>query len=122
MLLTFPSFLEFLRFRNTNILMIISLRDAVCLFFISFGKWKQTPTKETRARINQERAHTKRLEQLENQDIKIRVYWTLGRYDVVAIVEAPTEKDAMNVLLRFQDLVTTETMVAVPHEDAIKLM
>jgi len=52
----------------------------------------------------------------------MRVYWTLGRYDAVAITEAPTEKDAMKALLRFVGLVDIETMVAVPREEAIKLL
>jgi len=52
----------------------------------------------------------------------MRVYWTLGRYDAINIMEAPTEKDAMKILLSFQHLVDTETMVAVPREEAIKLL
>jgi uncharacterized protein with GYD domain len=86
------------------------------LFFISLGKWKQLPTKESTDKA------TKTLEELEKRGIKFRVYWTLGRYDVVAIVEAPTEKDAMEAVLGFQGLVDTETMVAIPREEAIKLL
>ena len=65
---------------------------------------------------------TKTLKELEKQGIKMRIYWTLGRYDAVSIIEAPTEKDAMKQLLPFQDMVETETMVAVPREEAIKLL
>ncbi len=65
---------------------------------------------------------TKTLEELEKQGIKMRVYWTLGRYDAVSIVEAPTEKDLMKILLPLQDVVDTETLVAVPREEAIKLL
>ncbi|MDH5451098.1 MAG: GYD domain-containing protein [Candidatus Bathyarchaeota archaeon] len=54
--------------------------------------------------------------------MKMRVYWTLGRYDAINIMEAPTEKDAMKILLSFQHLVDTETMVAVPREEAIRLL
>ena len=79
------------------------------MFFIALGKWKQPPTKESTGKA------TKTLEKLEKKGIKFRVYWTLGRYDAVAIVEAPTEKDAMKALLRFQGLVDTETMAAVPR-------
>ena len=67
-------------------------------------------------------AATKEFDDLEKQGIKVRVYWTLGSYDAVAIIEAPTEKDAMKILLDFQGLVDTETMVAVPREEAIKLL
>ena len=65
---------------------------------------------------------TKVLENLEKQGIKMSVYWTLGRYDGVVFTEAPTEKDAMKAILSFQTLVTSETMVAVPREEAIKLL
>jgi uncharacterized protein with GYD domain len=65
---------------------------------------------------------TKTLEELEKQGIKMRIYWTLGRYDSVSIIEAPTEKDAMKSLLPLQDVVDTETMVAVPRQEAIKLV
>ena len=50
------------------------------------------------------------------------VYWTLGRYDVVFITEAPDEKAAMAVLLQFGDDVATETLIAVPREEALKLL
>ena len=65
---------------------------------------------------------TKKLDDTEKQGINFQVYWTLGRYDAVAIIEAPTEKDAMKMLLGFQGIVETETMVAVPREEAIKLL
>ena len=65
---------------------------------------------------------TKKLEELAKQGIKLNVYWTLGRYDAVTIIEAPTEKDAMKTLLLFQDIVATETMVAVPRAEAIELL
>ena len=86
------------------------------MFFITLTKWKNAPTKEI---IDQA---TKTFEDIKKQGIKIRVYWTLGRYDALAIIEAPTDKDAMKTLLGFQGLVDTETMVAVPREEAIKLL
>ena len=89
------------------------------MIFITLSKWKQAPTKEMRTRMDQ---FTKTLEELEKQGIKMRVYWTLGRYDSVSIMEAPTEKDVMKILLPLQDVVGTETMVAVPREEAIKLL
>ena len=86
------------------------------MFFITLTKWKSAPTKEV------VEGATKTFSDLEKQGIKVRVYWTLGRYDAVAIIEAPTQKDAMKMLLGFQGLVDTETMVAVPREEAIKLL
>ena len=86
------------------------------MIFITLTKWKQAPKKEM---IEQA---TKRIEELEKQGIKMNICWTLGRYDAVTIIEAPTEKDAMKTLLLWQDVVETETMVAVPRAEAIKLL
>jgi len=86
------------------------------LIFITLANWKQTPKKEA------EEQATKRIEELGKQGIKMNIYWTLGRYDAVTIIEAPTEKDAMKTILLWQDVVATETLVAVPREEAIKLL
>ena len=88
-------------------------------FFIILTKWKQAPTKEDRQLMDQ---FTKTIEELKKQGIKWRAYWTLGRYDAVSIIEAPTEKDVMKLLLPWQHRVDTETMVAIPREEAIKLV
>ncbi|UCF13727.1 MAG: GYD domain-containing protein [Thermoplasmatales archaeon] len=89
------------------------------MFFITLTKWKQKPSKKMQATIDQA---TKTFEDLKKQGIKMRIYWTIGRYDAVTIMEAPTEKDAMKILLPFQEIVDTETMIAVPREEAIKLI
>jgi len=49
-------------------------------------------------------------------------YWTLGRYDSILIVEAPDEKTVMKMLTKVGDYAATETMVAIPREEAIKLL
>jgi uncharacterized protein with GYD domain len=80
-------------------------------------KDKKTPTKELTAR------GTKMLDELKKKGIKILgFYWTLGRYDDVVIFEAPTEKDAMKLAFDIREDVTTETMVAVPREEGLKLL
>ncbi len=89
------------------------------MIFITLSKWKKAPTKEMRPLMDK---YTKMLVELEKKGIKARTYWTLGRYDGVTIVEAPTEKDVMKMLLPWQDVVDTETMVAVPREEAIELV
>lgn len=89
------------------------------MIFISLSKWKKVPSKEMIERLDEA---TKTFEDLEKQGLKMQVYWTLGRYDGVTIIEAPSEKEAMKALLRFQDVVETETLVAVPREEAIKLI
>lgn len=90
--------------------------EVICLIFITVFNLKQPPKKESTDKA------TKRIQNLDKQGIKMNVYWTLGRYDGVAIIEAPSEKEAMKAILSFQNLVTTETMVAVPREEAIKLI
>ena len=63
------------------------------------------------------------LEDMKNKGIKIiEFYWTLGRYDTVMILEAPTEKDALKVAIDAADVVATETMVAISREEAVKLL
>ena len=89
------------------------------MIFITLFKWKQAPSKEKMSRLEQA---TKTLQDLEEQGVKMKVYWTLGGYDGVTITEAPTEKDAMKAILLFQDVVATETLVAVPREEALKLL
>lgn len=52
----------------------------------------------------------------------IGYYWTLGRHDVVCITEAKDEKTIMKWGIQWGDLMSTETLVAVPREEAIKLV
>jgi uncharacterized protein with GYD domain len=86
------------------------------MWFIVLVKWKQAPKKKQVAQ------GTKWMEELETQGIKIQSFWTLGRYDAISIIEAPTEKDAMKMMIPWQDTIITETLTAVPREEAIKLL
>ena len=86
------------------------------MIFIVLIKWKQAPQKDIIDNA------TKTLQELEKQGTKLRVYWTMGRYDAVTIMEAPNEKEATKALLRFQGIIETETMLAIPREEAIKLL
>ena len=86
------------------------------MIFVTLVKWKTAPKKELVDK------GTKAIEELKKQGVKFNWYWTLGRYDAITIIEAPTEKDVMKILLPFAGLIDTETMVAVPREEAIKLL
>jgi len=87
------------------------------MIFITLAKWRRKPTKETVAQS------TKLFEQMVKEGSKILArYWTLGRYDAVVITEGKDEKTAMKSLLRFGDAVSTETLVAITREEAIKLL
>ena len=78
---------------------------------------KKKPTKE----MTDE--GTKMIDELQKKGIKILgFYWTLGRYDGVVIFEAPSEKDAMKLAIAVSEDVTFETMVAIPREEALKLL
>jgi uncharacterized protein with GYD domain len=49
-------------------------------------------------------------------------YLTLGRYDMIVISEAKDEATYMKWMIRAGDLLSTETLVAVPREEALKLI
>lgn len=88
------------------------------MFFIVLGKYKKKPTKEINAQVD------KLFEQTaKDLGIKyIKNYWTLGRYDIVGIAEARDEMTMMKAAIRWADFITTETLIGVPREEAIKLV
>jgi uncharacterized protein with GYD domain len=49
-------------------------------------------------------------------------YWTLGRYDTVVVFEAENEKEALKFSLGVAEFVATETLVAIPRQEAIELL
>ena len=87
------------------------------MYFISLLKFRKKPTKEIIA------ANMKAMELEEKAGVKFHgIYWTLGRYDVIGIYEAPSEKEAMRTQLRWADVIASETLVAIPVEEARKLI
>ncbi|MCW3975319.1 MAG: GYD domain-containing protein [Candidatus Bathyarchaeota archaeon] len=52
----------------------------------------------------------------------LSMYFTLGRYDCVIVSDCPDEKTHMKISMEFGDLASSETMVAIPAEEAEKLM
>ena len=63
------------------------------------------------------------VEKFNKQGIKVlNWYWTLGRYDTVFIFEAANEKDAMKLSINVSEWVTSETLVALPRQDAVSLL
>jgi uncharacterized protein with GYD domain len=85
------------------------------MIFIGFGKWRKKPTKEAIAQINKIWEEEKGIKIIDQ-------YWLFGRYDVVTIAEAKDEKTFMKAALRIGEFLSTETLVAVPREEAIKLV
>ena len=87
------------------------------MIFITLARFKKKPTKESVAQSN------KLFEQMAKEGVKVlSIYWTLGKYDSVTTIEAKDEKAAMKALLRWGDTLSTETLVVVPREEAIKLV
>jgi len=87
------------------------------MIFITLCRFRGKPTKESAVEAS------KLVERSVKEGGKILVvYWTLGRYDAVVIAERPDEKAEMRALLRSADKMSTETLVAIPRDEALKLL
>ena len=87
------------------------------MLFVALVKFKQ---KQTKAIVAE---NLKRIEADTKEGVKwLGIYWTLGRYDAVAIYEAPNEKVAMKMAIRRGEGLNMETLVAIPAEEARKLV
>jgi uncharacterized protein with GYD domain len=88
------------------------------VLFISLVKFRKKPTKEMIAQ------NLSFLEmEAEKEGVKnIATYWTIGRYDAVVITEAPNEKALMKTVMRRGDFLSTQSLVAIPAEEARKLV
>lgn len=87
------------------------------MIFISLCRFRKKPTKEMLVKLQDLIAKA-----TEKGSNFLSIYWTLGRYDLVVTVEAPDEKAAMACALTFSEYISTETMVAVPNEEAGQLV
>ena len=87
------------------------------MIFVSLGKMRKKPSKEMTGDA------TTMVDQFKKAGINVlNWYWTLGRYDVVIVFEAANEKEALKFSIGASEFVTTETLVAMPREEAIKLL
>lgn len=87
------------------------------MHFVILARWRKKPTRDMVEQTS------KLMELATKEGAKILgQYWTFGRWDVVVIAESPDEKAAMRELLKFGDFVSTETLVALPAEEAAKLV
>jgi uncharacterized protein with GYD domain len=87
------------------------------LIFVNLGKFRKKPDKETAGDTN------KIMEDYKKKGINVlNWYWTLGRYDTVFIFEAENEKDALKLSADISEWVATETLVAIPRQEAITLL
>lgn len=87
------------------------------MIFINLGRFRKKPEKETAGDT------TKMVEDFKKKGIKVLSwYWTLGRYDTVFIFEAASEKEALKLSTDIAEWVATETLVAIPRQDAVNLL
>jgi uncharacterized protein with GYD domain len=95
----------------------MTMHQVIVVIFVTLAKFKVKPTKETIAE-NLRLTENEVKEGIKN----LTAYWTLGRYDAVVITEAPDEKRFMRSLLRRAGWLSSETLVAMPAEEARKLV
>ena len=85
--------------------------------YIALTKFRKKPTKEM-IKWNLEK-----MEEEKKSGINIRqIYWTLGRYDAVVVLDAPDEKAVMKSSISRGDNFAQETLVAISAEEARKLV
>ena len=81
--------------------------------FITLVTFRRRPTKE-------EVENTPK--KIEAAGVKVlSAYWCLGRFDAVVISEAQNVETAMKAFSGAMDSASTETLVAIPRPEAIKL-
>ena len=87
------------------------------LIFVNLGKFRKKPDKASAG------GTAKTLEEFKKKGINVlNWYWTLGRYDTVFIFEAASEKDAMKLSTDISEWVATETLIAIPRQEALNLL
>ena len=87
------------------------------MIFVNLGRFRKKPSKEEAGDT------AKMVEEFKKKGIKVLSwYWTLGRYDTVFIFEAASEKEALKLSTGISEWVTTETLVAIPRQEAIELL
>jgi uncharacterized protein with GYD domain len=86
---------------------------------ITLSRFRRKPTKEWVAQLSK---HFEQMAKDREGPKVLGMYWTLGRYDTVLIMEGKDEKEAMRGLLAWGDMLSTETLVAVSREEAVKLL
>lgn len=85
--------------------------------YIQLVRFRKKPTKEMI------RQNLKMMEEDKKMGVQVKdIYWTLGRYDAVVVLDAPDEKTVMKSAMERSENMSIQTMVAVPAEEARKLV
>lgn len=87
------------------------------LIFVHLGKMRKKPDRSMAGDAD------RLVEEFKKKGIKVlNWYWTLGRYDTVFIFEAASEKEAMKMSIDIAEWVASETLVAIPRQEAVNLI
>lgn len=86
------------------------------MIFIFLLKWKKAVEKEKLDKF------TQMYDELRKKGAKLQLYWTLGHYNFVCVMEAASEKDAITLMPSFADVAEVEALTAIPRDEAIKLV
>ena len=87
------------------------------MYFIALVKFRKKLTKAIVAE------NLKKVEDDKKAGIKWHgIYWTLGKYDAVAVFEGPSEQAAMKMAINRAENMSIETLVGIPVEEARKLV
>ena len=84
--------------------------------YVLLIRWTDQGIRNIKDTINRAAAARKEVEKLGG---KLTIYWTLGKYDLVGILEAPDDESAMQISLRFgsQGNVRTQTLRAFTEQE-----
>jgi uncharacterized protein with GYD domain len=92
-------------------------KEVMCLIFVGLAKFRKKLEKKDAGDTD------KMIADWKAKGVNmLNWYWTLGRYDAVVVFEAAGEKKAMRMSLEISEWVSTETLVAIPREEAVKLL
>jgi len=84
---------------------------------VNLGKFRKKPEKGNVGDTD------RMMEEFKAKGVKVlNWYWTLGRYDTMFIFEAANEREALKMSVDISEWVTTETLVAVPRQEALALL
>jgi uncharacterized protein with GYD domain len=87
------------------------------MYFVALVKFRGMPSRDAIT------ANLKRMEVEERAGIRYHgIYWLLGPYDALLIFEAPDERAAMAASIHRRDFFEAQTFVAIPAEEARKLV
>ena len=86
--------------------------------YIALMKFTKKPTREM---IKQNLELMEKDRRNEGVNV-VEIYWTLGRYDAVVVLDAPNEKAVMKGAISRSEWSSQETLVAIPAEEARKLV